>query len=172
MGASSAAKEDMDLDLDDDEFLDSSSIHDLDEGSLRSFCKKAAMSFFDEYGLISHQINSYNDFIKNSLQKIFDSFGEIVVEPGYDPSKKGESEWRYASVRFGKVNLDKPSFWGGESGDGNGKEYNMLPRHARLQNMTYSSRMKVNIHVQVNTIKLVQFCPFHSDKCLAFGLML
>jgi DNA-directed RNA polymerase-4/5 subunit 2 len=58
-----------------------------------------------------------------------------------------------ASVRFGKVNLDKPNFWSGESGDGNGNEYNMLPRHTRLQNMAYSSRMKVNIHVQVNTIK-------------------
>jgi DNA-directed RNA polymerase-4/5 subunit 2 len=100
MGASSEAKEDMDLDLDDDEFLESSSIHDLDEESLRRFCKKAAMSFFNEYGLISHQINSYNDFIKNSLQKIFDSFGEIVVEPGYDPSKKREREREGVAICF------------------------------------------------------------------------
>ncbi|KAE8056274.1 hypothetical protein FH972_013060 [Carpinus fangiana] len=162
MGVSSDAMEDMGLD--DDEFLDSSSIHDLDEEFLRSFCKKAAMSFFNEYGLISHQINSYNDFIKNNLQKIFDSFGEIVVEPGYDPSKKGESEWRYASVRFGKVDLEKPNFWGSESGDGNGKEYNMLPRHARLQNMTYSSKMKVNIRVQVYTQKLVRSDKFKTGK--------
>jgi uncharacterized membrane protein len=160
MGASSDAKEDIgmsskaekfsngvEMEIDDDDFLELNSIYDLGEKFLKTFCKKAAMSFFNEYGLISHQINSYNDFIKNGIQKAFDSFGEIIVEPGYDPSKKGEGEWRYASVRFGKVTLDQPSFWGG---DGNGKEYNMLPRHARLQNMTYSSRMKVNIHVQVN----------------------
>lgn len=57
--------------------------------------------------------NSYNEFIKNGLQKAFDSFGETVVEPGYGPSKKGEGEWRYASLRFGLVTLGKPSFFYG-----------------------------------------------------------
>ncbi|KAJ7966269.1 DNA-directed RNA polymerase subunit beta [Quillaja saponaria] len=85
---------------------------------------------------------------------VFDSFGEMTVAPGYDPSKKGEGKWRYASVKFGKVSLEKPTFLGGE-----GKAYNMLPRHARLQKMAYSSRMKVNVHVQVYTLQLVK-----SDK--------
>ena len=186
MGASSDAKEEIgmsskgeaysngvEMDTDDDEFLESTSIHELGEKFLKIFCKKAAVSFFNEYGLISHQINSYNDFIKNGIQRAFDSFGEIIVEPGFDPSKKGEGEWRYASVRFGKVTLDPPIFWGGE---GNVKEFNMLPRHARLQNMTYSARMKVNIDVQVNKsnflIELVQFFPFHFDRWLTFLLML
>ncbi|KAG2700336.1 hypothetical protein I3843_07G225000 [Carya illinoinensis] len=170
MEESSDAKEDIgiskgdnlsngfDMDVDDEEFIESYSIHDLDQEFLKRFCKKAAMSFFNEYGLISHQINSYNDFIENGLQKVFDSFGEIIVEPGFDPSKKGESEWRYASVRFGKVSLDQPSFWGGE------KDNDMFPRHARLQNMTYSSKMKVKIHVQVYTQKLVRSDKFKTGK--------
>lgn len=174
MGASSDAKEEIgmsskgeaysngvEMDTDDDEFLESTSIHELGEKFLKIFCKKAAVSFFNEYGLISHQINSYNDFIKNGIQRAFDSFGEIIVEPGFDPSKKGEGEWRYASVRFGKVTLDPPIFWGGE---GNVKEFNMLPRHARLQNMTYSARMKVNIDVQVYTQKLVRSDKFKTGK--------
>ena len=76
------------------------------------------------------------------------------MEPGYDPSKKGENEWKYASVKFGKVTLERPRFWTGDkfSAD-SGKEFlNLLPRHARLQNMTYSSRMKVQIHVQVSNV--------------------
>lgn len=164
MGASSDAKGDIgmsskgesfsdiaDMDIDDNGYDDdydySTSIHDLGEGFLKIFCKEAAIAFFNEYGLISHQINSYNDFIKNGIQRVFDSFGEIIVEPGYDPSKKGESEWRYASVKFGKVTLSMPSFWGGSDDE---KEYKMLPRHARLQNMSYASKMKVNITVEVN----------------------
>lgn len=159
MGASSNAKEDIgmsnqgekfssqdDMDIDDNEVTESSSICDLGEEFLKSFCRKASMSFFNQYGLISHQINSYNYFIKHGLQKAFDSFEETIVEPGYDPSKKGEREWRYASVRFGPVTVDKPTFFAGSGGD----EHNMLPRHARLQNMTYSSRMKVKVHLQVN----------------------
>ncbi|KAJ7966268.1 DNA-directed RNA polymerase subunit beta [Quillaja saponaria] len=136
--------------------IDSTSIHELGQEFLKKFCKEASVSFFDEYGLISHQINSYNHFIKYGLQKTFDSFGELIVDPGYDPSKKGEGGWRYVSLKFGKVTLEPPTFWGGE---GNDKEYKMLPRHARLQRMTYSARMKVNVHVQVYTQKLVR-----SDK--------
>lgn len=142
----------VDMDIDDDEVADLSSIYDLDEESLTTFCRKASMSFFNENGLISHQINSYNDFIKNGLQMVFDSLGETIIEPGYDPSKKKESYWQYASVRFGKVSLDKPSFFAGTEG---GVEHNMLPRHARLQNMTYSSRIKVNVTVEVSKVIVI-----------------
>ncbi|GAY44346.1 hypothetical protein CUMW_081450 [Citrus unshiu] len=121
---------------DDNEFTDPSSIHDLGEEFLKTFCRKAVMSFFKEYGLVSHQINSYNEFIKNGLQTAFDSFGVT------DPSKKGEGQWRYASMRFGQVTLDKPSFFAGERGD----VQDMLPWHAKLQNMTYSPWMKVNVN--------------------------
>ncbi|XP_061362285.1 DNA-directed RNA polymerases IV and V subunit 2-like isoform X3 [Gastrolobium bilobum] len=140
---------DMDLDLDlDDEFpCNASILEDLGEDFVKHFCKKASMLFFDEYGLISHQINSYNHFISTGLQNTVDSFGEYIVTPGFDPSKKGDLEhFRYASIKFGKVTLDKPKFWGGE---GNASVFNMLPKHARLQRMSYASRMKVNVQVQV-----------------------
>lgn len=150
-----------DMDTDDDDYSEPVNIHDLGETFLKDFCKKSSMAFFNEYGLISHQLNSYNDFIKSGIQKSFDYFGEIVVQPGYDPSKKGDGEWRYASVKFGKVTLDKPKFWGGAA---SGKEYNMLPRHARLQNMTYSSRMKMNINVEVYTQRLVRSDKFKTGQ--------
>lgn len=124
----------------------------LSEVFLSKFCKEVSMSFFKEFGLISHQINSYNEFIENGIQKLFDSIPDIIVEPGFDPSKKGDGEWKYASVSFGKVTLDRPMFWTGEkfSADDKNKEYlKLMPRHARLQNMTYSSRMKVEVNVQV-----------------------
>jgi len=115
-------------------------------------CRKASMSFFEQYGLISHQINSYNDFIKSGIQNVFDSIGEIIVDSGYDPSKKRDNEWRHASVKFGKVTLERPRFWTGDKfAADSGKEFlDLLPRHARLQNMTYSSRMKLQIHYQVS----------------------
>ncbi|KAF8033532.1 hypothetical protein BT93_D2200 [Corymbia citriodora subsp. variegata] len=155
---------DMDISSDDEELVDSPSLHDLGEPFLVDFCRKASTAFFHEYGLISHQINSFNNFIKNGIQNVFDSFGDIVVEPGYDPSKKGESDWCYALVRFGKVTLDRPQFSSEKLAE-RGKEYlNLLPRHARLQNMTYSSKMKVNIQFQVYTQKLVRSDKFKTGK--------
>ncbi|WMV43236.1 hypothetical protein MTR67_036621 [Solanum verrucosum] len=150
---------DWDEDEDEDDNLDMASIKELGGGFLRNFCKKASAGFFEKYGVISHQIDSYNDFIRYGIQRVFDSVGEIHVEPGYDPSKKGEGEWKHASVKFGKVTLDRPKFWAGEKFSAyNGEEYlDLWPRHARLQNMTYSARIIVETHVF--TKKLVR-----SDK--------
>ncbi|XVF48281.1 hypothetical protein PTKIN_Ptkin03bG0177400 [Pterospermum kingtungense] len=151
----------MDIDEDDDDVFDEfCSVQELGEDFLRLFCRKAAVAFFTQYGLISHQINSYNDFVKYGLQRAFDSFGEFVIQSGYDPSKKGEGDWRHARVRFGKVTVERPTFWalGGTS------ELKLLPRHARLQNMTYSSRMKVNVDLQVYTAKSVKSEKFKTGR--------
>ena len=42
------------MDTSDDEFLESTSIHDLGENFLKFFCKKVVVSFLNEFGLISH----------------------------------------------------------------------------------------------------------------------
>ncbi|KAI7741237.1 hypothetical protein M8C21_023847, partial [Ambrosia artemisiifolia] len=152
-------------DEEDDDMMDVPSVRDFDELTLKNFSKRASTAFFKHYGLISHQINSYDDFIKVGIQKVFDSLGEIIVEPGYDPSKKGD-EWRFASVKFGKVINERPRFWTGEkfSADG-GKDYlEFLPRHARLQNMTYSSRLKIQLTKQVYTQELVRSDKFKTGK--------
>ncbi|KAI4367941.1 hypothetical protein MLD38_016562 [Melastoma candidum] len=167
MGSSSkghAVVEEYTMDIDDEELFEPPSFEDLGEAFLIDFCRKASSSFFREYGLISHQIKSFNDFTKNGIQRVFDSFGEMIVEPGYDPSKKG-ADWCYARVRFGKVTLERPQFYAGEKLNENGKGFlTLLPRHARLQNMTYSSRMTVNIHFQIYTKVLVQSDKFKTGK--------
>ncbi|KAK6129781.1 hypothetical protein DH2020_036488 [Rehmannia glutinosa] len=146
--------DDLDLDYSDSDDELGSAMQGLDEGYLKMFCRKAATSFFEKYGLISHQINSYNDFVKHGIQQVFDSVGEITVEPSFDPSKKGDGDWRYASLKFGKVTLEHPTFFAGEkfsSVDGFQEHLKLSPRYARLQNMTYSSRIKVETHLQVYT---------------------
>ncbi|KAL3633437.1 DNA-directed RNA polymerases IV and V subunit 2 [Castilleja foliolosa] len=136
----------------DDEF--DSSMQGLEESFLKTFCRKAATSFFDQYGLISHQVNSYNDFVRHGIQQVFDSVGEIKIDPGYDVSKKGDGDWRRGSLKFGKVTLEPPMFWTGEkfaAVEGAEEYLELYPRHARLQNMTYSARIKVETYLQVYT---------------------
>jgi len=38
----------------------------------------------------------------------------VIVEPGYDPSKKGSGCWKHAIIKFGRVKLEKPVFWTGK----------------------------------------------------------
>ncbi|XP_047069408.1 DNA-directed RNA polymerases IV and V subunit 2-like isoform X2 [Lolium rigidum] len=142
------------LDLDDESKGKYSSSHpevpiDISLGSLEKFCKEASRSFFDEVGLISHQLNSYNHFVSHGLQELFDSLEEITVEPDYDPSKKGPGGWRHAIIKFGKVKLDKPVFWSEKKS----RDLNLKPRHARLQNMTYSSKMEVDVNIKVYSME-------------------
>ncbi|KAJ1413111.1 RNA polymerase Rpb2, domain 7 [Sesbania bispinosa] len=153
---------DIDMDLDLEVPTNAEILEEIGEDTVKYFCKTASMLFFKEYGLISHQINSYNHFITTGLQNTFDAFGDLIVTPGFDPSKKGDSDhFRYASIRFGKVTLDRPKIWGGE---GNAQEFKMLPRHARLQRMTYASKMKVNVQVQVYIPKKVRSDKFKTGK--------
>lgn len=121
---------------------------DMTVESLEKFCKEASRSFFDEFGLISHQINSYNEFVSHGLQELFDSLGEVIVEPGYDPSKKGSGGWKHAIIKFGEVALEKPVFWNGKDED----FVDFKPWHARLQNMTYAARLKAKVTIQVLSI--------------------
>lgn len=146
--------------------LDGEDTKHLGEEALNNFCRKASASFFEKYGLISHQINSYNEFTKTGIQNVLDSIGEIIVEPGFDPSKKGENDWKYASVKFGKVNLERPRFWTGDkfTADNRVEFLDLLPRHARLQNMTYSSRIKVHVDVQIYTQALSTSDKFKTGK--------
>ncbi|CAM0911137.1 unnamed protein product [Alopecurus aequalis] len=123
---------------------------DMSVESLEKFCKEAARSFFNKIGLISHQINSYNDFVSHGLQELFDSREEITVEPDYDPSKKLDA-WRHATIKFGRVKLERPEFWADNS-DLDEQTLKLKPVHARLQNMTYSSKMNVEMTVQVYSL--------------------
>ncbi|RAL38064.1 hypothetical protein DM860_000758 [Cuscuta australis] len=173
--------EDLEFDEEEDEFdepLDEAALQEmnLSKKKLGDFCKKVGTSFFDKYGLISHQINSYNDFIKHGIQKVFDSIGDIVVEPGYDPSKKGDSDWRYASIKFEKPTLAPPTYYLSEkfSQDGCDESPPLLPRHARLQFMTYAARITVQAHVKVYTKRRVRSDKFKTgvdqyvaDDCLS-----
>jgi DNA-directed RNA polymerase beta subunit len=120
-------------------------------GSLEKFCKEASRSFFDEIGLISHQLNSYNQFVSHGLQELFDSLEEITVEPDYDPSKKGPGGWRHAIIKFGKVKLHRPVFWSEKKS----RDLDLKPRHARLQNMTYSSQMEVDVNIKVSSFHVL-----------------
>lgn len=132
---------------------------DMSIPSLEKFCKEASRSFFDEIGLISHQINSYNEFVSHGLQELFDSLGEVTVEPSYDPSNRGPGGWRHAIIKFGRVQLEEPVFWS-HGCDIDEQSLKLKPRHARLQNMTYSSKMKVEVHFQVRVLIVIFYTKY------------
>ncbi|KAL2512788.1 DNA-directed RNA polymerase subunit beta [Abeliophyllum distichum] len=59
--------------------------------------------------------DSDNDAIDEVLSSAepqgVNNIGEIIVEPDYDPSKRRDGDWRYASLKFGKVTFEQLRFW-------------------------------------------------------------
>ncbi|XP_078444750.1 DNA-directed RNA polymerases IV and V subunit 2-like [Wolffia australiana] len=138
-------------------------IDDDTEDRLVRFRKEAGRAFLEEFGLISHQINSYNAFVENGIQRIFDSLSEVDVSSGEEALKKGSRYLRRARITFGKVRLELPTFWT-EDHDSYGEPLKLLPRHARLQNLTYSARMLVEVKVEENTEEALKGEKFKAGK--------
>ncbi|WP_456472208.1 DNA-directed RNA polymerase subunit B'' [Methanocaldococcus sp.] len=82
-------------------------------------------AYFKEHSLVEHQIESYNDFVENRLQKIIDEVGYIDtnIPEGF-------------KVKLGKIRLGKPII---KEADGSVRE--ITPMEARIRELTYSVPM-------------------------------
>ncbi len=92
-----------------------------------------------EKGFVSHQLDSFNDFIDNRLQNIVDDIG--VIEP--DVAELGDFK-----IKLGKVRVGKPSI---READGSVRE--ILPSEARLRDLTYAAPIFVEMTSVVNGIE-------------------
>ena len=81
-------------------------------------------SYLGSTSLVQHQIDGFNRFVENDLQKIIDQQSTI------QPSVEG------FALKLGKVRLDKPSIIEADS-----SRRSILPNEARLRNLTYASPM-------------------------------
>ena len=110
-------------------------------------------AYFEEKGLVRQQLDSFDEFIQNTLQELVDDSGAIRVSPevqhtvGYDFDKEQqmleaeeELSKRVFEVKFGQVYLSKPT-----TVEKDGTVTNMFPHEARLRNLTYSAPLYVDI---------------------------
>ncbi|MBN1683624.1 DNA-directed RNA polymerase subunit B [Candidatus Bathyarchaeota archaeon] len=89
-------------------------------------------SFFAEEGLVKQHLDSYNDFVENTLQQIIDEIGGITIEV---PNHTYE-------IKFGSIEVGDPRV---VEVDGTIRE--VYPREARIRNLTYSAPLYLEIMV-------------------------
>ena len=87
-------------------------------------------SYFDKKGFVSHQIDTFNDFVNNGLQCVNDT--DINID-------QPEQDYKY-SVSFGQVHVTKPS-----NIEQDRSVTPMLPCGARQRDLTYDSPVYVDI---------------------------
>jgi len=96
-------------------------------------------SFRDDVGFVRFQIDSYNDFIDNRLQKIIDEIGEIKPEV----PEIGE-----LVIKFGKVSVGKPIIKEAE-----GAVREITPLEARLRDTSYTAPVHVEVIPVINKVE-------------------
>lgn len=98
--------------------------------------------FRDPKALVRHQIDSYNDFVDNKIQKIINEFNPVISYTDFN-TDVGKYLTEY-HVEFGDISLSKPVI---NNNDGELKM--MYPNDARLRNLTYSMGLSCDIRQKI-----------------------
>ena len=93
--------------------------------------------------LIKHQLDSYNDFIKNKIPKISKQYNPIP----FSFTNTDDYEFRYNAY----INFDNPFLGDAIIHENNGCTKAMRPHDARLRNFTYAAPLYID--VIITTIK-------------------
>ena len=95
--------------------------------------------------LVSHHLESYNDFTKNGIYRIFNENNPIRFiereDEGTDPDKRNECRLFLGGKDGTKVYYGRPVIY-----DDNNSHY-MFPNDARLRNMTYGITIHYDVEV-------------------------
>ncbi|AAK39815.1 DNA-directed RNA polymerase II second largest subunit (nucleomorph) [Guillardia theta] len=100
--------------------------------------------FFIQKGLVDQQINSFNNFIQNTMQDIIDDMPPITVYIDNDPGNDDLLSKIRMVIRLGQLHLSKPTYI-----EDDGLVHNLVPNEARLRNLTYSSPLYCEISTSI-----------------------
>jgi len=93
--------------------------------------------------LVRHQIESYNDFVGQQLQKTIEMFNPVHIASEHDYDPKSEKYSLELFVTFENFHIYRPQIH-----ENNGATKLMFPQEARLRNFTYASAMTIDINIK------------------------
>ena len=95
--------------------------------------------------LVSHNLESYNEFFKTGIYQIFKEKNPIRLESNYDKNKddyKNKCEIYLGGRDGNKISFGKPIIY-----DSDDNSHYMFPNEARLRNMTYGMTIHYDIEI-------------------------
>ena len=96
--------------------------------------------------LVSHHIESYNDFFKNGIFRIFKEKNPVRINSNFDPDI--DDYRNQCLMYFGGKNGDKLYFGKPIIYDDKENSHYMFPNEARLRNMTYGMTIHYDIEIE------------------------
>ena len=103
-------------------------------------CWAVITSYFNEKGLVRQQLDSFDEFIENTMQELVDDSRDIRIKPQSQYNAEYEEVDKEYNVSFGQVYLSKPTMTESDQ-----TTSQMYPHEARLRNLTYSAPLYVDV---------------------------
>ncbi|CDU24813.1 probable DNA-dependent RNA polymerase II RPB140 (RPB2) [Sporisorium scitamineum] len=120
---------------DDDEYAEEISQED---------CWDVIRAFFEEKGLVRHQLDSFNEFMSNTIQELVEEVRSLTLEQSDQHSGHAEDKTRRYEIEFGQIYLNKPTMT-----ESDGSSAQLFPQEARFRNLTYSASLFVDVTQKV-----------------------
>jgi DNA-directed RNA polymerase II subunit RPB2 len=107
-------------------------------------CWTIITTFFDEKGLVRQQLDSFDEFVQNTMQELVEESGELVLDQ-YDQHSGQDSDLtRRYEIKFGQIYLSRPTIT-----EADGTVVPIFPQEARLRNLTYSAPLYIEMTKKV-----------------------
>ena len=126
---------------------------DVDDGGdtiTAEDCWTVISSFFDSKGLVSQQLDSFDEFVSTTMQQMVDENSLITLDQNSPPNDDSDDPivLRRYEIKFGHILLSRPAMT-----EGDGSTGVMLPQEARLRNLTYSSPLYLEMTKKVSVAR-------------------
>jgi len=119
---------------------------DPDAGITAEDCWTVISSFFESKGLVSQQLDSFDEFMMTTMQELVEESSQLTLDQNNPPSSdENPIACRRYEIKFGQISLSRPAMT-----EGDGSTQVMLPQEARLRNLTYSSPLYVDMTKSVS----------------------
>lgn len=126
-------------DTEDDQY-EEEDVEEISSELWQEACWIVINAYFDEKGLVRQQLDSFDEFIQMSVQRIVEDSPPIELQAeAQHASGEIENPPRYL-LKFDQIYLSKPTHW-----EKDGAPSPMMPNEARLRNLTYSAPLYVDI---------------------------
>ncbi|KAH6582429.1 hypothetical protein BASA61_008538 [Batrachochytrium salamandrivorans] len=124
--------------------LESDYDHFGDDDITQEDCWTVITSFFDEKGLVRQQLDSFDEFIQNTMQDIVDENAQLLLQTTTQHTGMENDVTKQYVIHFGQIYLSKPTMT-----ESDGSTASMFPHEARLRNLTYSAPLYLDMRKEI-----------------------
>jgi DNA-directed RNA polymerase II subunit RPB2 len=117
---------------------------DAHEEITQEDCWTVISSFFDQKGLVRQQLDSFDEFVQNTMQELVDENSDLILDQADQHTGHDADMTRRYEIKFGQIYLSRPTVT-----EADGSVVPVFPQEARLRNLTYSAPLYIEMRKRV-----------------------